>query len=150
MNGVYSQGWGYAVAVAVSDLLAGGECGLFTDALVPTPATPLADFVAAAPVFTGYATYALDGYPTPINYGPSGAYLNTGEVQFNLHSTGAIVTDTAVGWYVTLPGATPKVMAYGLFASPIAFVNEGDGCAFTVKFLFGGDAPVFVVDIPPS
>lgn len=127
-----------ALAAVEQTALAAGKMHLYKSSLVPSPATPTADFNAAEADYDGYVAggIAVATWNAPI-LDPLGGYsIGSPIVQF-LTDPAIVAGNVIGGWYYT--NAATKVVIYGTLATPLPMQVPGQGIPVNAR-----------LDFPPS
>jgi len=118
----------------VRTLLATAQVGLFTGAPPLTPATTLADLVALAPTYTGYALLPLTLGAKRQN--AAGDYLITCDsLTFQPTGTSGLPV-TLTGYFVQITvSAVDKLWASELFDTPQTFTSTLSAYSFVYEYI---------------
>jgi len=117
---------------ALRTSLATPMAGLFTGAPSLTRATVLADLVALAPTYTGYAEEALTLEAARRN--ANGDFIDPfASVTFQPNSPWAGPTEIATGYYVQVLVTAVETLWYAeYFDTPFSFVDFNSGLSFII------------------
>lgn len=135
---LYTLAGALFLADAFRTALAAGHIKLFKSDLVPSPETPLADFLANEADYTGYAAIAVANWNVPILADVSGYEMNCPLVQF---ATGSPTTvgNLIGGWFYEDAGNTTGVV-FGTFATPVPMEVPGQGIPLAPRLVFATGA----------
>lgn len=127
-----------ALGAAVNTFLLTANVHLYNAVVPINPNTPLATFIAALPLFGGYAPIVPPTVGSPYLPGSGGASVAASGLQWNYAMTPG---DTIYGWFVT-DAANTSLFAAGSFDAPFTLNALGDAINLDLIFNIGADGQI--------